>query len=66
MCLHVIYWAFFGVFFLSYSSFVEIVQASHTSVELPGNASEGHVSLQEIGNKFEIIPWGRKKERLNR
>lgn len=36
------------------------MQAPHTSVELPGNASEVDVSLQEIGNELEVFPWGKK------
>lgn len=36
------------------------MQVLHTSIELLGNTSEVSVSLQEIGNKFEIFPCGEK------
>lgn len=39
------------------------MQALHTSIELLDNTSEVNVSLQEIGNKFEIFSWGDKEEK---
>lgn len=36
------------------------MQVPHTSIALLGNASEVDVSLQEIGNEFEVFPWGKK------
>lgn len=37
------------------------MQTSHTSIELLDNTSEVDVSLQEIGNEFEMFPCGEKK-----
>lgn len=49
---------FVCIFFLSSGSFTENMQAPLTSVELLGDASEVDVSLQEIGNQFEVFTWG--------